>query len=112
MPTRPPIHQPHGVARTKASNHQAGSPSARGYDHAWRKLRLLKLAADPLCWWCLQEDRLVAAEVVDHIQSIVDRPELRMVMSNLRSGCASCHNAHTARSTAAGQRGMQARSHR
>ena len=32
-----------------------GSAASRGYDAAWRKLREAKLAADPLCWWCLQQ---------------------------------------------------------
>jgi 5-methylcytosine-specific restriction endonuclease McrA len=45
--------------------------------------------------------------VVDHIQSIAERPDLRMMWSNLRSGCKRCHDAHTARETAGGHAGIR-----
>jgi 5-methylcytosine-specific restriction protein A len=109
MPFRPPIHQPHDGAavRRKAHDQWRGSAASRGYDAAWRVLRRAKLAADPLCWWCLHEGILTPANTVDHIVPIVERPELRLVWGNLRSGCKPCHDAHTARETAAGHRGMR-----
>jgi 5-methylcytosine-specific restriction protein A len=112
MPLRPPIHKPAagGVADRKlAHDRRRGSAASRGYDAAWRKLRAAKLAADPLCWWCLADGNLTPANTVDHIVPISDRPELRMVWGNLRSGCKPCHDAHTARQTAAGHRGMRGR---
>jgi hypothetical protein len=45
----------------------AGRVRGTGYDWNWRRLRLSKLQADPLCWWCLKQGRLTAANVVDHI---------------------------------------------
>ena len=70
-------------------------------------LRHAKLKADPLCWWCLRKGVLTAANTVDHIEPITERPDLRLVWSNLRSGCKPCHDAHTARQVAAGHRGMR-----
>ena len=110
MPFRPPIHQPlHATTAGRKAAHDRwrGSAASRGYDAAWRKLRASKLAADPLCAWCLAEGILTAANTVDHIEPISERPDLRMVWSNLRSGCKPCHDAHTARETAAGHRGMR-----
>jgi 5-methylcytosine-specific restriction protein A len=36
--------------------------------------------------------------MVDHIQSIKDRPDLRLEATNLQSLCWPCHNAKTNRS--------------
>ena len=109
MPFRPPLHQPLGgkAARRKAHDEWRGSAASRGYDAAWRALRAAKLKADPLCWWCQREGILTPANTVDHIVPIPERPELRMVWGNLRSSCKSCHDAHTARQTALGHRGMR-----
>ena len=109
MPTKPPIHQPipPRAARRALIDDWRGSAAARGYDRAWRKLRLIKLKLDPLCWWCAREGRIEAATVVDHIKPIATHPELRMILDNLRSGCESHHNAHTARQTAGGHRGKR-----
>ena len=76
-----------------------GSPSARGYDRTWQRLRKLKLAANPLCeigTHCanLPITRRLATEV-DHIIPIRDRPDLRLVWSNLQSACHRCHSAKT-----------------
>jgi 5-methylcytosine-specific restriction protein A len=110
MPFRPPVHQPsHGgaAAQRQAHDRWRGSAASRGYDSAWRRLREAKLKADPLCWWCQSLGRLTAANTVDHIVPISERPDLRLVWSNLRSGCKPCHDAHTARQVAEGHRGMR-----
>jgi len=110
MPFRPPVHQPaHGGAAAKRQAHDRwrGSAASRGYDNAWRRLREAKLKADPVCWWCQSLGRLTAANTVDHIVPISERPDLRLVWSNLRSGCKPCHDAHTARQVAEGHRGMR-----
>lgn len=76
-----------------------GTATERGYDAQWRKLRLLKLEANPLCECndCLAgKKRYVAAEVVDHIIAIESQPELRLVWENLRSMAKRCHDRHTA----------------
>lgn len=82
---------PHGRTR--------GKTSARGYDAAWRKLRAVKLAANPLCECddCKATGATVAAQVVDHIIPIRQRPDLRLTWSNLRSMSKAHHDAHTAR---------------
>jgi 5-methylcytosine-specific restriction protein A len=112
MPFRPPIHLPPGasaVSQRVAHDRWRGSAASRGYDGAWRLLRLGKLRADPLCWWCLLVGKLTAATTVDHIIPISERPDLRLIWGNLRSGCTPCHDAHTASQVAAGHRGMHAR---
>jgi 5-methylcytosine-specific restriction protein A len=100
MPTRPPVHAPPWhVPREQARQQfddRRGSAASRGYDHTWRRVRLHHLATEPLCRFCAAEGLVVAAEVVDHIQTIADRPDLRLDDRNLRSLCAACHNRRTA----------------
>jgi len=45
---------------------------------------------------CEREGRIVAAEEVDHILTIADRPDLRLDPNNLRSLCHQCHAKVTA----------------
>ena len=110
MPYRPPIHKPasgDGPTRRLAHDRWRGSAASRGYDGPWRALREAKLKADPLCWWCELGGVLTPATTVDHIRPISLRPDLRLVWSNLRSGCKPCHDAHTAHQVADGHRGMR-----
>lgn len=74
-----------------------GSAASRGYDAAWRRLRLQVLADEPLCRFCAAKGLTVAAVDVDHVQTIADRPDLRLVRSNLRPLCSSCHSIRTQR---------------
>lgn len=74
------------------SRDERQSAHHRGYDRTWRKLRLLVLAEEPLCRFCLEEGRVRASEHVDHIIPLRERPDLRLVRSNLRGLCESCHN--------------------
>lgn len=91
----------HQRAKHAAIDARRGSPSERGYDRTWQQLRKLKLATDP---WCeikthcatLSLTQQLATEV-DHIQTVRDHPELRLVWSNLRSACKRCHSARTMR---------------
>jgi len=93
----------HQRAKHAAIDARRGSPGERGYDRAWQQLRKLKLSADP---WCeikthcanLSLTQQLATEV-DHIQTVRDFPELRLVWSNLRSACKRCHSARTASRT-------------
>ena len=83
----------------RAIDARRGSPSARGYDRTWQRLRKLKLAANPFCeigTRCanLPITRRLATEV-DHILPIRDRPDLRLAWSNLQSACRPCHSAKT-----------------
>ncbi len=90
---RPPVHKPHGGARQRAP---ARSSNAAGYDYAWQRVRLAKLKEEPLCRFCASKGVVTPAKAVDHIFPIAARPELRLVMTNLRPLCTACHNAHTA----------------
>jgi len=63
----------------------------KDYDSEWRKVRLIKLAQDPLCEDCLRFGITEPAVMVHHIKSIEERPDLRLIMSNLESLCNNCH---------------------
>jgi 5-methylcytosine-specific restriction protein A len=113
MPKRPPVHRAHGqpdkatqLARLRQrSDRRRGSPSKRGYDAAWQRLRKAKLAADPLCECddCQRTGTLVPADVVDHIEPIDERPDLRLDWSNLRSMKKTHHDRETARTRGFGR---------
>lgn len=105
MPTKPPVFRPAGWKprpqaereRKRALDQRRGSARQRGYDRDWEQVRLQVLADEPLCRFCVEAGRVTAATVVDHIQTIAERPDLRLERSNLRGLCAPCHNARTAR---------------
>jgi len=58
----------------------------------WRRLRAEVLAADPLCWYCQEANKIIAADTVDHIVPHKGDETLFWERSNLRSCCTSCHN--------------------
>ena len=62
---------------------------------AWRKLRLAKLAADPLCHACKLIGRNVPARAVDHIEAIAKGGEPFPPLHRLMSLCIPCHNSKT-----------------
>ncbi len=96
----------HQKAFRKRQDERRGSSAERGYDTTWRRLRLSFLAQHPLCE-CEDCDagrkRLTPANVVDHIVSIEERPELRLEWSNLRAMAKACHDRRTARDQAFGK---------
>lgn len=63
----------------------------------WRKLRLLILGNEPFCRKCSEQDKIVEAKVVDHIQeiNINSSDELKYGEHNLQPLCHSCHNSKT-----------------
>jgi 5-methylcytosine-specific restriction protein A len=61
---------------------------------AWKNLRALHLAHEPLCRACRTLGRLTAAQVVDHITPI-SQGGAALDDNNLQSLCKSCHNAKT-----------------
>jgi 5-methylcytosine-specific restriction protein A len=69
----------------------------RGYDAEWSELRAQHLLREPMCGRCADRGVVRQAKVVDHIESIKQRPELRLVDTNLQSPCWPCHNAKTNR---------------
>jgi 5-methylcytosine-specific restriction enzyme A len=104
MPSLPPRFIAAGVRPMPLARNEydrgRGSASKRGYDRAWQKVRVQHLQMEPLCRFCKAQGIVRAAEVVDHIQTVRDRPELRLDHANLRSLCESHHNARTAADTA------------
>ena len=63
----------------------------------YRLMRRRILASEPLCRPCAEARFTVAAAEVDHIERVVDRPDLKWVMSNLQPICRRCHETKTAR---------------
>lgn len=61
----------------------------RGYDAAWRRLRLRKLRVNPICEACHERP----AEEVDHI----DADTSNRSWGNLQSMCHPCHSRKTVR---------------
>jgi 5-methylcytosine-specific restriction protein A len=66
---------------------------------AWRKLRLAKLQADPLCEPCLSKGKTTLATVVHHKKRRDQHPELALDWDNLESRCRPCHDGEAADKT-------------
>lgn len=60
----------------------------------WQKLRAAYIAKHPLCCMCMEVNRVVPADVVDHI---VERRDggADTDWNNLQSLCHACHNDKT-----------------
>lgn len=84
MPSKPRYfrarHVPKPVKRNRAF-YNSGT---------WKRLRLMRLAAYPLCAECGR-----AATDVHHVVDIVDDPSLAYEPSNLESLCHCCHSKKT-----------------
>lgn len=110
MPFAPPVHR-HAGYRTfkevkRERDKQRRTAYARGYDAEWQALRLEFLAQHPFCE-CDEHkgsDYRAFAEVVDHIKTIEERPDLRLEWKNLRSMTKRCHDRHTAKTQGFGRR--------
>lgn len=63
----------------------------------WRKLRLKKLRANPLCEQCVGEDRITPATEVHHVTPVESVPTVEQMealmydYNNLMSLCHDCH---------------------
>lgn len=96
---RPPHQQTEAERRAayqKRLDALRGSASARGYDAAWHALRARHIAEHPHCVACAAAGTARRAEIVDHIQPVKVRPDLRLDAGNLRSLCRPCHTRRTA----------------
>lgn len=85
----------HTVEHNRAYNKRRGSASSQGYGVAWRRLRTLQLAREPLCRIHRARGETVSAVEVDHI--VPKAQGGRDAFENLQSLCKSCHSAKTAR---------------
>lgn len=60
---------------------------------AWEVVRTLALNRDYyLCQECMKNKSIVVYDVVHHIKSRKDYPELALTLENLISLCHACHN--------------------
>jgi 5-methylcytosine-specific restriction protein A len=80
----------------KLAERARGTASERGYDGDWRRLVAVVLMEEPFCQIRTHCMGATATEG-DHIISIVQRPDLRLVRSNIQSTCKTCHSAKTRR---------------
>ncbi len=105
---KPPVHRAahqHGEAHrlalwrkfAAAKQKGRGGSTVRGYGADWRAVRAAHLAEEPNCRACAMDGRVRRAAMVDHIESIAKRPDLRLEPSNLQSLCWPCHNGKTNR---------------
>ena len=69
-----------------------GTPSARGYDHAWTKLRAQVLRDEPDCQACGAEGQ--PSDHVDHIRPLSAGGTNER--ENLQRLCHRCHSVKTA----------------
>ena len=58
----------------------------------WKRLRAVKLNAEPLCERCKQQGRTTVAVHVHHVQPRKARPDLAYNYDNLESLCIHCHS--------------------
>lgn len=69
------------------------SSTQRGYNYKWQKARLEHLAEHPLCSFCSEAGKVVAATVVDHV--VPHRGDMTVFWDrgNWASLCAPCHSS-------------------
>lgn len=60
----------------------------------WLAMRLAQLRDEPLCRYCKQMGRVVAATTVDHIRPHRGDRKLAFDPYNLQSLCKPCHDRH------------------
>lgn len=85
---------PCAATRKAEADKRRPSSADRGYDAAWRRVRSDFIKAHPVC--CVDGCGKPATDV-DHIESVRDRPDLRLRWSNLRPFCHPCHSRRTVR---------------
>lgn len=97
MPNAAPVHRYQGQ-RTEAQRKAASTRrlSSAAYSHRWRKARVVFLAANPFCRFCLDRGVETLATQVDHIKDAADHPEIFFEESNWRALCGPCHSRRTA----------------
>lgn len=74
----------------RAQRRDNRTTTERGYGWDWQQLQAAKLIADPICELRIVCRGAVAREV-HHVESVEERPDLRLVWENLRSACIPCH---------------------
>lgn len=72
------------------------------YGNRWKKARLTFLIKHPLCAYCLRENKVVSATIVDHVIPHKGNIKLFWDISNWNSLCEMHHNKKTAKEGAFG----------
>lgn len=87
----------HARESSRPRNVQRPTAHARGYDHAWRRIRNRYIKANPFCEVCDRErNKIVMRNLeVDHVIPIEQRPDLRLDWNNLQTLCRKCHARKT-----------------
>lgn len=73
---------------------------------AWKKLRAIKIASNPLCEACEKRGKFVSSKHVDHIKSIKSGGDPFPELSGLMALCHSCHSVKTNARDKAGGSGI------
>ncbi len=96
MPEKPKPFKPMPQRRPRE---RRASASARGYGRSWQKASKAYLMAHPLCECqeCQDEQRILSAEVVDHIIPHKGNMVLFWDESNWCAMNGRCHNRKTAK---------------
>lgn len=92
MPMKPPVFRAPSVGPCVQTTVKR-KHDAQAYDQPWRRLRKAFLAANGTC--CVVGCGLRATDV-DHVQSVRERPDLRLTWANLRPFCHAHHSQRTA----------------
>ena len=83
-------------AAQRAYDRTRESPSKRGYDRRWKRLRRWFLIRHSLCEECKRNGVLTVATEVDHIKPLSQGGE-RLDPANLQALCKPCHSRKTGR---------------
>lgn len=82
------------VSKISSSTWRSGKTTAqRGYGARWQSYRFRFLQMSPLCSYCLKQDRVTFANVVDHIVPHKGDKDLFWDESNHQSLCSSCYSS-------------------
>lgn len=92
VPRKPPVFRPPSVVPSLQAQVKRRHDT-NTYDAQWRRLRRVFIANHPVC--CVPGCGLPASDV-DHIASVRERPDLRLVYENLRPYCHAHHSQRTA----------------
>ncbi len=98
-----------GPAPLKGTGWRAGkTTNERGYTYAWQKARERFLRANPLCAYCMRDERRpVAASIVDHVVPHEGDQRLFWDEDNWQALCKPCHDGVKAREEGRGLNAMR-----
>lgn len=96
MPTIPKPSRRAYLPPRETQGRRLHANSAFYQSSRWRRLRQIKLNADPICEECRSRGLVTEATVVDHIVPI-NEGGAALDLRNLQSLCDACHNRKSGR---------------